>query len=353
MKRVGINQIVGNEKIAKDICLGNGTILLPAGSILKKDYIKYLISLSIMHVYIEDTVDIKVDVATEELIQEQCKQIVKTTIEKYSYCGSAELKNIIKAADNILQDIIKQPEILYNISCVREKSESSYAHSINVAALSVLVALRMKLQESRVKDIAIGALLQDIGVMFIPFDCSNVILDEADEITKKEIRKHVINGYTVVENEKWISNVSKDIILSHHERDDGSGYPMHLTKEKIRFETKIVALCDQFDSLVYGYFCKKLKVHEAIDYILSNSGTKFNQKIVKKFIESVAAYPIGTYVVTNEKEIGIVIRQNDKIPTRPVIQMIQDSNGEKYTTVVEKDLTKELTLFIRDTLPGC
>lgn len=350
MKRVRIDQIKGIERIAKDICLGNGTILLPAGAILKKEYIQYLVSLNIADVYVEDKVNVVVEKVIEEVIQDQCKQIVKNTIEKYSYCGNVELRDITKAADNIMKDIISQPEVMYNISCVREKSESTYCHSINVAALSVLIALRIKLPENRVREVAVGALLHDLGIMYVPFDCKNLIYDFCDDVTKKEIMKHVITGYTAVEKEKWLSSTSKEIILSHHERDDGSGYPMHLTKDKVRLETKIVALCDQFDSMVYGNLNRKLKVHNVIDYIVSQAGIKFDYKIVKVFIASVAVYPIGTYVITNENEIGIVIKQNSKMPTRPVIRMIENQEGKQYTTIVEKDLTKELTLFIVDTL---
>ena len=67
-------------------------------------------------------------------------------------------------------------------------------------------------------------------------------------------------------------------------------------------------------------------------------------------MESVAAYPNGTIVITNEKETGIVLRQNAKCPTRPVIRIITDCNGNKVTSWIEKDLKKELTLFIRDTI---
>ncbi|WP_066713784.1 HD-GYP domain-containing protein [Clostridium sp. Marseille-P299] len=350
MKRVGIDQIVGIEKIVKDICLSNGTILLPAGAVIKKEYIRYLQNLNIHDVYIEDPVDVQMDNVIEEIIQEECKEIVKTTIEKYSYCGNVELQDITEAADNILNEMIRKPEVMYNISQVREKSESTYAHSINVAALSVFIGLRMKLKEERIKDIAIGALLHDLGILYLPFDYRNINYNSCDESLKKEIKKHVITGYSSVDKEKWLSSISKEIILSHHEREDGTGYPMRLTKEKIPFETKLVSLCDEFDSLVYGYFTNKLKVHDAIDYIISQAGVKFDHKIVRKFVESVAAYPVGTYVITNENEIGVVLRQNKKLPTRPVIRMIEDANGEYYTTIVEKDLTKELTLFIRDTL---
>jgi hypothetical protein len=67
-------------------------------------------------------------------------------------------------------------------------------------------------------------------------------------------------------------------------------------------------------------------------------------------MEVVAAYPNGTLVITNEGEKGIVLRQNVKCPTRPVLHMISDAHGEKYSSWVEKDLNKELTLFIRDTI---
>jgi hypothetical protein len=71
---------------------------------------------------------------------------------------------------------------------------------------------------------------------------------------------------------------------------------------------------------------------------------------VKAFIDSVAAYPTGSLVITSQGETGIVLRQNPQCPTRPVIRIIIDSSGQKPVDWVEKDLTKELTLFITDTI---
>ena len=131
---------------------------------------------------------------------------------------------------------------------------------------------------------------------------------------------------------------------------NGSGYPFRLNGDKIKIGSKIVAVCDSFDSLVYGYMVKPRKVHEAIEYIVSQSGLKFSHQVVKVFNDSVAAFPNGTIVLTNEKELGIVLRQNNSCPTRPVIRIIRDKEGNKCNEWIEKNLMDYHTLFIIDTV---
>jgi HD-GYP domain-containing protein (c-di-GMP phosphodiesterase class II) len=347
MRKVSIDSLVGGEIVAKEICIDNGITLIPAGAVIKKEYIEKMKELRINGVYIKsDVVPQGSKEIIENKIQEECKNLVKTTIEKYSYCADEHLQKIVTVADQIMNDILADPEVMYNISCVREKDESTYSHSVNVTALSVLIGLKLKLAKNRVRDLAIGALLHDIGIVYLPFTYRNVLLSQCDNEKKAAIKKHVIIGYSMVETQDWLSNLAKDIILSHHERDDGSGYPMHLTKEKIRIETKIVALCDEFDSRVYGNFVERQKVHNVIDYILCEAGRKFDFKVVQTFIESLVVYPIGSHVRTNLNEIGVVIQQNYKMPTRPVIQIIREESQEP----VIRDLVKELTMFIIEAL---
>ena len=93
-----------------------------------------------------------------------------------------------------------------------------------------------------------------------------------------------------------------------------------------------------------------MKVHDAIDYIVSQVGVLFDFSVVKAFVDSVAAYPTGSLVRTNEGEVGIVLRQNPQCPTRPIIRIVENKEGKKPEIWTEKNLTKELTLFITDTL---
>lgn len=351
MRKLLVDAITGTEVLAKDVYSDMDTVLMSAGITLKKEYVQRLKALKVQYIYIED--ELAKGINQKELIEmqikEQCQAVVKEILQKYAYCGDAQLEKLKKVAEEIIDDLLEQPEIMFNMEGVRQKSDSVYAHSLNVSALSVFLALRMKLPQKKVKEIAVGSILHDIGFSYLPDEYKNIKYENLTLKEIKEIKKHVIFGYSALEKAKWLSETAKNIILSHHERVDGSGYPFHITGDKIKLETKIVALCDEFDCLVYGYFVPQMKIHEAIEYIVSQGMTKFDQEVVQQFKNSVAAYPNGTIVITNEGEKGIVLRQNKGLPTRPVIRMIEDPYGKKYAEFTEKDLTRELTLFIKDT----
>lgn len=352
MRIISLDAIKGNELLAKDIINSYDSVLMAAGTLVKKEYVNRLKDLDIEYIYVEDEIAQGVNL-TESLeiqIKEQCQEAVREILQKYSYHYAAELEDIKFVADEIIYEIMAEPEVIYNLSSIRNKSESTYSHSLNVCALSVILAFKLKIPKAKIREIAIGCLLHDIGFTFISMDFQNLQIETCSEKERKEIKKHIIYGYSAIEKMNWLSLTSKDIIISHHERLDGTGYPFHLKGNRIKIGSKIAAVCDEFDSKVYGNLTIKMKVHDAIDYIVSEAGIMFDFSVVKAFVDSVAAYPTGALVITNQEEIGIVLRQNPKCPTRPVIRIIKDSTGKKPENWTEKDLTKELTLFVTDTI---
>jgi len=351
LRKIMVEFIKDGDILAKDLFTSSGVVLMSEGAHLKREYVARLLELNIDQVYIreeETKDDVPAGTIIEEEVKAQCAELVRTTIQKYTYAPTDELKEMVKVADEMISDILSQPEILYNVSCVREKSNALYLHSINVAAISTLIALRGKLSKKKVREIAIGALLHDIGYTTVTMDTSDLIFDTCEEKVKKEVMHHVIYGYTDVEKKDWVTKTVKDIILHHHERLDGSGYPFHHTGKHLKKEVCIVALCDQFDSMVYGNLMPRYKVRDAMEYLLSQAGVKFDFDLVQLFMESVAAYPIGITVTTNEGDTAVVVRQNYKFPTRPVIRLLENSEGVSYPEGEERDLTKYLTLFITD-----
>lgn len=352
MRKILVDSIKGNEILAKDIVSNNGIIIISAGKKLKKEYSNRLKQLDIDYIYVVDKQlqQIEVQKNTETIIVENFQNIIKDIVENFSYQSIAEVKEISEIVQSTINEILKQKEVLYSISGIREKSESTYYHCVNVCALSILLSIKLKIPKKKIKEIAIGSLLHDIGYTYIPFENLQCEYGKCSKKEEKELMKHVIYGYSSLMDKKWISSFSKDIILNHHERLDGTGFPFHKQSEKITLQSKIVAICDTFDSLVYGYLTPRKKVHEAIPLIVKDKGIKFDEKIVNIFQTSIAAYPNGTMVVTSNGDIGIVIKQNINNPKRPVIHMIEDKYGNKYTNWMEKDLSKEKSLSIWDTV---
>lgn len=352
MRRIQTEQITGKEVLAKDIYSSGGVVLISEGTILKRSYVDKLLELKITDVFVEDEIskDISLEDITEEKISKQCTDKLRETLEKFSYTSDEEMQELSTVTTELMEGVLMQDEVIYTISNVRNHSKSLYEHALSVAALSVLVAVRAGYSREEAKNIAIGALLHDIGFSSVKVPYQDVLLEEQKEEDKKEIKRHVVYGYIEVEQQTWLSQISKEIILYHHERMDRSGYPFHVPGDKLKPEVRLVMICDAFDNMVYGNMEPRKKVHQALDEIMKSGGTKFDAELVRIFVRSVAAYPTGTIVVLSNGERGIVIRQNADSPNRPLLRiLIQDENGDWISTE-EKDLAEELTVFIIDTV---
>ena len=352
MRRIKTRKIKGYEILAKDVYSSGGIILISEGTILKPEYIQKLLELKITDVFVEDEIsrDIQVQDITEEKINEECFEILKKMLNIFSFCSTKELENLSNTTTKIMEEVLLQEEIIYTVSNVRNYSQSIYEHSLSVAALAILIAIRAGYTKEQTKEIAVGALLHDIGFINVKENYKDIILDEVAEHVQKEIKRHVVYGYIELEQQEWLSSISKEIILYHHERLDRSGYPFHMPGNKLKKQVRLVAICDAFDNMVYGNLEKRCKVHEALDEIVNASGTKFDFDLVSLFIRSVAPYPTGCLVSLNNGELGMVLRQNIEVPTRPLIRIVEQNVNGEWIRKEEKDLSEELTLFIIDTL---
>lgn len=352
MRRKKTEQINGREILAKDVYGSSGVVLISAGTILKKEYIDKLLELKITDVFVEDEIsrEIQIKDITEEKISEQCTEKLKDTLERFSYANGKELQELSKVAMDVMEGVLLQEEVIYTISNVRSYSKSLYEHSLSVAALSILIAVRAGYSQEDAKKIAMGALLHDIGFTSVKEKYLGVLLEEQDEKIQKEIKRHVVYGYIEVEQQNWISSVAREIILYHHERLDRSGYPFHMPGDKLKPQVRLVAICDAFDSMVYGNLEKRKKVHEALEEIKKSSKDRFDSDLVKIFIKSVAVYPTGTIVRLNNGEYGIVLRQNADAPTRPLIRIVVKGKDDEWIGREERDLTDNLELYIVDTV---
>lgn len=339
MKVCNIKNLTGGEELARPVTTPDYQILLSAGTKLRKEYIEKLKEIGIREVYVKEEANTEEVVLLKEEIEESFKIRVKEIIEKHTYNHSEELVELSKTADNIIINLLQEEEVVERIYDIKERSSDIYEHSITICSLAILTSLKMKIPQNIIHDIGVSSLLHDLGLRYLTIDYTDQDINRLSDIELSEYKKHPIYAYSALKNEPWISERSKNTILYHHERLNGTGYPLRATD--IPLETRIVSVCDAFDELICGIGCKRIKVYEAINYLKDNRGILFDGAIVDMFLEFTAVYPAGSYVMTSEGELGIVLRQNKNCPDRPFIKIVYNKMGN----MVQQDMVKDLSIL--------
>ena len=347
MKLCKVDQLIGKEILARDVFTTEYKILLSEGTVLKYEYIQKLKELNIRQVYIkEKELDTKTVMILKEDVEKTFKSKVKSILERHTYSHNTNLVELCQTADYIITNILEEEEVVEKIYDIKERSSDIYEHSINLCSLATIVALKMGLSQEAVHDIGVGCLLHDLGLRYLAIVYDDQDISQLSEKEFAEFKKHPVYAYTALRDETWISNDSKDMILYHHERLDGSGYPLKATD--ISKECHIVQICDAFDEMICGIGCKRKKVYEAVEYLKRNKDIKFDGKIVDILLEFTAVYPAGTIIKTNEGETGIVLYQNKQFPDRPVIRITKDRNGIAVDKV--KDLAEINNVYVEEVI---
>lgn len=347
---VGINDIPENAVLAREVRNEYGVVLLGEGYAITPDIVEKLIENDIQTVWIK-VIGKEVDTFSTESVQNDIFEGISQAIEsRIRFKDENEMKQISEKTYMIIRQIIQDENVMNCMINVKRKTSDIYTHMINVAIMSIVMGIKLGVQEKQLVDIGKGALFHDIGLCDMELEYKNIEVDKLSAKEKMIFRRHVIEGYEVIHKYDWISDMVKLIVLSHHERDDGSGYPFHKKSDRIPLEVKIVGICDYFDEMVNGIGFERKKVYEVVEYLRTVGAYLFDYDVVTKIISNIAWFPNGSVVMINDGNIAEVISQNKGLPDRPIIRMIKDSNGNVYEEKIIKDLTEHLTVFIMDTV---
>ncbi|TYQ16665.1 UNVERIFIED_CONTAM: HD-GYP domain-containing protein (c-di-GMP phosphodiesterase class II) [Acetivibrio alkalicellulosi] len=350
MRIVDVSKLKGNEILGKQIFDDTGRVLLNEGIKLTPFYIERLKSLGVISIYVDD--EISKEVVIEESISEKTRQkskiAVKDMIDKYCREGKTDNSGVLKSVNSVIDDVLSNKSVMVNVSEIRSKDNNIYSHSVNVCVLSTIIGIHMGYNMLRVKDIAMAAILHDIGKVRIKNDNKTLSQYKNSQELEKFIKEtHPRVAYDFLGQENICSVHSKVAVLMHHEKVDGSGYPLGIKGKEISEIAKIISVCNVFDNLISSNDKDEGRpVYEAIEYLIGMSNIYFDAETVKKFSVNIAAFPTGSGVLLNSNEKCLVVKQNKGMPMRPIVKVIYDREGKKVLKPYEIDLLKQLTLFI-------
>ena len=274
------------------------------------------------------------------------KRLYKTQLSEYP-----DLEFSIKSAINRIIDSVSQgnSELLHLATSDYFISEDYlYYHAANSCILSLLIGSALGYDKSKMTDLGLAAMLHDIGmVKYVD------IVNKKEVLTKEEynkVKEHPIVTKEML-NKYGITTVNiVQAVQQEHERLDGTGYPVGLKSDNITEFAQIVGLVDVYEAMLHTRpYRSKHSPLETIKLVL-NGKSAFNSKIIKIIIEKIGIFPIGTRVRLNTKETGYVIKNNPRLPLRPLVEIRYDSYGKELKQVKNIDLSENTMIAIEECL---
>jgi HD-GYP domain-containing protein (c-di-GMP phosphodiesterase class II) len=199
---------------------------------------------------------------------------------------------------------------------------------------------------SQLHTLGTGALLHDIGKIYIPIE----ILNKPGASTDSEfkiIQKHSLDGYKIIRSSSGIPLLSAQIALMHHERIDGKGYPQHLSRDKISDYVLTVAVADMFDALVSDRpYRRAFNNQEALSIIEKDKNKKLSSQFVDILYQHVNIYSLGMVVTLNTGDIAIVTKENNKDKKNPQVKLLFSDGLKFYDGDYKLDLAADNKVFI-------
>ena len=314
-----VRTLKGGEVLAESVLTEEKDILISKGTILKPEYLDLLSFLGYDTVCIEDPYE---EFEQPHLFMSKDVFLsyvnrVQKILENHIYSGKGDLRSIEPLANDIIKDMMSVKE--GTVIDFEERNGNLYEHTVMVTFLAISVARKLKLKEDEIQNIALGSLLHDLGLRYITVPYINYDPEKSTSTEAFEFKKHSILAYSALEKESWVNANVKKIILSHHERRDGSGFPLHQKTKEI--ECNILQVCDVFDCMVSGMECKRTNVQSALEYIIEAADVLYEKKVVKAIQKIIARYPVGTKVKLNTGSNGVVVSQTEDA-NHPIVAVL-------------------------------
>jgi putative nucleotidyltransferase with HDIG domain len=239
-------------------------------------------------------------------------------------------KEIELAAEKVVSSILRNPDALLSLSQIKGYDEYTYVHSVNVGVLLTSVANAMQYNKSNLLEIGMGGLLHDIGKMRIP----EHILNKAGKYTDDEyavMKRHPQLGADILRSSRTISDLSRMIVIEHHERFNGKGYPRGITGGQISEVGVMAAVADVYDAMTTDRVYRPAWTpQKALAMIFKECDVDFPRRIVEFFTRHIGIYPVGSFVRLGTGELGIVVRVDKGKILAPDVIVIYSPDGIRY-----------------------
>lgn len=271
------------------------------------------------------------------------KQAVVSMFQEARMGKAVDTETAQRLVENIADSVTRNPGALISLARLKTADDYTYMHSVAVCALMIALSRQLGLGEAQTRSAGIAGLLHDLGKAVMPM----AVLNKPGKLTDAEfaiIKSHPEEGHRMLLAGTGVDPMALDVVLHHHEKTDGSGYPKGLKADQISLFSKMGAVCDVYDAITSNRPYKAgWDPAESMRRMAEWTKGHFDPAVFQAFVKSLGIYPIGSLVLLKSGRIGVVVEQAEKSLLTPSIKVF-------FSTRSNARIAPEIVDLAR---PGC
>jgi HD-GYP domain-containing protein (c-di-GMP phosphodiesterase class II) len=281
------------------------------------------------------------EVVVAKEIYTSCETAIRQSLDNLRSEGDIDSQKLTGAVTSMTESIQRNPDAMMLLNRLRQKGAYELTRAMDTSILMITFGRFLQFPKDRLEVLGLAGMLLDVGKTRLP----DHVLKKHELLNQDEyevVKAHVQHSVELLRNASGIPEGVDEIVLMHHERQDGSGYPNGLKGDEIPIDGAIAALVDSFSALTSSRpYAEQASPSNALSLMHKLRGKLFHPALVEQFIQCIGIYPVGSTVELNTGEVAIVIAQNLVRRLQPRVMVILDADWKPIFPHKILDLVKE------------
>ncbi len=291
------------------------------------------------NIYIEST-PLKKEVQQAQTLHRNVFKAIGDVMNQIDGDLSVSIQQTKRAAGEMVDSVVRNPDAFTWLSRVRESDEHTYAHSVRSAIWAIMFGRHIGLSKKDMDALALGVLLKDVGKLKL--DTALLENKQRNVAQEQEYQSFVEHSADILRATQGVEPRVISVVKTHCERLNGSGFPQHLTGDKIPLLGKVAGIVTYYDETTNPRGeSLPLAPSRAVSNLYELRNIEFQEELVIEFIRAIGLYPTGTLVELTSGEVGVVVEQNFSRRLKPKVMLVMDATKRPLSTYQLLDMSKD------------